>query len=152
VHVIREGLEVVASLHEASQSWERPYDLDACVERWNSDVAFSLGRVRAPNDCFVFYEELTARPVATLRRLLEQLDLGWEPEILERYSRTSERLVTRDEAWKQGTGRVIRRSRTSDRSLDADARDRVTRSLHQDLYRQLFERAGPRSSEAGDPA
>jgi hypothetical protein len=152
VHVIREGLEVVASLHEASKRWERPYDLDACVKRWNSDVAFSLGRVRAPSDCFVFYEELTSQPETALRALLDALGLGWEPEILERYARTSDRLVTRDEAWKQGVGRGIRRSGTSHRSLDADARDRVSRSLHVGLYRQVLERAGSRSSETGDPS
>ena len=54
VHVLRDGLEAVASLHRASRAWERPYDLDACVDRWNEDVAFSLGRTASPNDHFVF--------------------------------------------------------------------------------------------------
>ena len=66
VHVIRDGLEVVASLHTASRGWERPYDLETCVRRWNADVGFSLDRVRASADRVVFYEDLTSRPEATL--------------------------------------------------------------------------------------
>jgi hypothetical protein len=142
VHVIRDGLEVVASLHEASQNWEDPHDLDSCVRRWNADVSLSLGRVGAPTDHFVFYEELTSRPEATLRRLLAELGLGWEPDIFERYAATSSRLVTQQEAWKEGVGRRIRPSGTSDRALTPEQRDRVTRSLRRGMYHQLLERAG----------
>jgi hypothetical protein len=149
VHVIRKGLEVVASLHQASQGWERPYDLAACVRRWNADVSFSLGRVRAPNDHFVLYEELASRPEATLRPLLDELGLGWEPEILERYAHTSDWLITGQEPWKADVGRTIRRSGTSDRALSAGQRDWVTRSLRRDLYEQLRERAGRRPGETG---
>jgi hypothetical protein len=147
VHVIRDGLEVVSSLHEASQHWEDPHDLDACVRRWNTDVRLSLGRVRVTTDHFVFYEELTSRPDATLRQLLNELGLGWEPDILERYARMSSRLVTGEEPWKADVGRRIRRSGTSDRVLTPEQRDRVKRSLHHGLYDQLLERA-KRQSEA----
>jgi hypothetical protein len=151
VHVIRDGLEVVASLHRASQSWERPYDLDACVRRWNADVGFSLGRVGAPDDHFVFYEELTSRPEATLRRLLTDLGLGWEPGILEQHGRTAHRLITKEEPWKGDVGRSIRTSGTSHRGLTAEERERVTRTLRPCLYQQLREGVGRRSG-AGDPA
>ncbi len=153
VHVIRDGLEVVASLHDASQNWEDPHDLSSCVRRWNRDVSLSLRRFGAPTDHFVFYEELTSRPEATLRRLLAELGLGWEPDILERYARTSDRLITRQEAWKEGVGRRIRPSGTSDRALTPEQRDRVTRSLRHSLYHQLresVERSGRASIETGD--
>ena len=145
VHVIRDGLEVVASLHEASQNWEDPHDLDSCVRRWNADVSLSLGRVSAPADHFVFYEELTTRPEATIRRLLAELGLGWEPDIFERYAATSNRLVTQQEAWKEGVGRRIRPSGTSDWALTPEQRDRVTRTLRHGMYHQLRERAGRQS-------
>ena len=152
VHVIRDGLEVVASLYDASQNWEDPHDLSSCVRRWNRDVGLSLRRYGAPTDHFVFYEELTARPEATLRQLLAVLGLGWEPDILDRYARTSERLITGQEAWKEGVGRRIRPSGTSDRALTPEQRDRVTRSLRQSLYDQLrerVERSGRASFEIG---
>ncbi len=145
VHVIREGLEVVASLHQASQSWERPYDVETCVRRWNAEVGLSLGRVGAPHDHFVFYEELTAQPEATLRRLLAELGLDWQPDMLKRYANASRGLVTGEEAWKEGVGRRIRRSGTSDHVLSAPQRDLVTRSLRPRLYAQLRERTEGRA-------
>ena len=148
VHVIRQGLDVVASLHEAARSWEIPYDLDACVRRWNEDVGFSLSRIGAPRDLFVFYEELTARPERTLRRLLAGLGLGWEPEILEEFGRTSNRLITSEEAWKDGVDRGIRPSPTSGGALGSAEREHVTRSLEAGLYERILESAARRSAES----
>ena len=141
VHVIRDGLETVASLFAASQNWEQPYDLETCVQRWNADVDFSLSRATAlvgrPNDHFVFYEELTSRPEATLERLLSDLDLDWQPEILERYS--SAPLITHEETWKVNVEGGIRRSGTSHRILTAEQRDQVHATLRPDLYARLLE-------------
>ena len=150
VHVIRDGLEVVASLHRASQSWQRPYDLETCARRWNADVGFSLRRAGAPGDRFVFYEELTARPEATLRRLLAELGLDWQPEILERYAETSRRLIAaQEEGWKPDVGRGIRRSATSQRTLTGEQRRRVGRSLRRGLYDRLHRRAERRAEGSG---
>jgi hypothetical protein len=149
VHMIRTGMEVVASLYEASQSWERPYDLGTCIRRWNEDVAFSLSRVTGPNDHFVFYEQLTTRPEPTLRRLLAELGLAWEPEILENYDRSTDRLVTREESWKADVGRPIHRSATSPRVLNAAQRDQVTRLLRQDLYLDIATRTRDQQRAGG---
>lgn len=140
VHVIRDGLEVAASLHAASQGWERPYDLATCVARWNADVAFSLGRASAADDHFVFYEELTSRPEATLTRLLADLDLDWQPQIFARYAASSSRLITREETWKANIGHGIRPSATAERALSAQQRQRVRTALRHELYAQLRER------------
>ena len=141
VHVIREGLETVASLYTASQNWEPSYDLEACVKRWNSDVAFSLHRVSSPSDHLVFYEQLTARPEATLERLLTDLGLDWEPEILERYAENSSRLITPDETWKASVSDSLRRSATSERALTEEQRGRVLQSLRTNLYTKLLDHA-----------
>jgi hypothetical protein len=145
VHVIRDGLEVVASLHEASKSWERAYDLDVCVERWNADVALSAARLTSPADHFILYEELTSQPEAVMSRTIEWLGLSWEPEILETYAQASSRLVTTEEAWKADVGRQIRRSGTADQVLTADQRRRVKSSLRHDLYDLLRKRANEAS-------
>lgn len=135
VHVVRDGLEVVASLHKASQNWERPYDLDTCVRRWNMDLGMSLRRVG--KDHFVFYEELTARPEATMQRLLLDLDLPWEPEILDRYAESSRQLITPDETWKANVDRKLRPSATSKLALSEEQRKQVASSLQHDLYTRL---------------
>ena len=137
VHVVRQGLEVVASLYAASQSWERPYDLETCIERWNRELAYSASRIGAPRDHFVVYEELASRTEPALKRLLAELGLPWEPGILQRYGQTAARLVTQEESWKADTGRRIHPSGSSGSVLTADQRDRVVRSLRDDLYRDL---------------
>jgi len=148
VHVIRNGLEVVASLHTASKQWERPYDLVTCVERWNADLGFSLSRVPRKKDQggssadhVVSYEHLTASPSATLERLFADLGLAWDPEVLKRYGPSSGQLITQEETWKANVDRRMRPSETSHQVLTEEQRDGVNASLHHDLYRQLVEQA-----------
>ncbi len=151
VHVVREGLETVASLRAASRGWERPYDLAACVRRWNRDIAFSARRLASPSDHFVVYEELAARPEAVLRTLLGELGLVWEPEILERYPTASERLVTGQErGWKGDVGRAIRPAPSSSSTLSEEERRRATRSLRREPYERI--RGRPRSPVEATPA
>ena len=106
------------------------------------DVAFSLDRTPGPTDHFVFYEDLTSRPEATIGKVIEWLGLGWEPEILERYAGAAGRLITPDEEWKSNVGRRIRRSEAADRSLTSAQRQRVKSLLRHDLYDLLRKRAG----------
>lgn len=142
VHVIRDGLEAAASLHEASRTWERHYDLETCARRWNADVGLSLRRVGSPVDHFVFYEELTSRPEAALRRLLEELGLEFEPDMLERHARSAGRLITGQEAWKTVGGPGTRAAGAPARALTAEQRDRLTQLLRPALYDKVRQRTG----------
>ncbi len=151
VHVIRDGLEVVASLHRASRNWQRPYDLGTCVRRWNEDVEFSLRRAGGPNDLFVVYEEVTASPGPVLERLFAGLGLDWQPRVLERYAEAAGGLVAPgEEAWKGDVGRGIRRSRSAHRTLSEEQRLWVSRSLRREAYDRL--RAWVASTGAGTGA
>ena len=147
IHVVREGLEVVASLCRASQSWERPYDLETCAERWNREVAYSASRIGALNHHFIVYEELTSASEPVVRRILAELGLPWEPELLERYGTAAAQLVTEREAWKTGVGRQIRPSGTAVEVLTAAERDRVLRSLYDDPYQAIVAAVAQRSSK-----
>ena len=149
VHLVRQGPQVVASLHAASQHWERPYDLETCVARWNRDVAFSQSRLAAPNDHFVLYEELTTQTETTLRRLFAGLDLPWEHGILDSYGQASSDLVTQEESWKAEVGRPIRPADTSERTLTPDQQQRVDESLRSDLYPAIAEDLARRSDNLG---
>ncbi len=77
VHIVRDGLQTVASLHHASRNWERPYDLRECVDRWNRDLELSLRISDAAGHHVVTYESLTGDPQAVLRLLLDRLGLAW---------------------------------------------------------------------------
>lgn len=149
VHVIRDGLEVVSSLYKASKHWEYQYNLEAAVARWNKDVGLSLRRINATNDHFVSYDALTARTGTTLKRLLTELGLEWEPEILERYAGASHRLITPDETWKSNVDRVVRRSATSGHTLTEEQRRRVNASLQHRSYAKIIERTGETVAATG---
>ena len=152
VHVVRDGLDVVASLRAASRGWERSYALEECARRWNGDVAFSLGRVGSANDRFVLYEELTADPEAVLRRLVAGLGLDWQPEMLERYGVASGDLVTAaEEGWKGGVDQPIARPSGARTGLTAEERRRVKRLLRPGLYDELRGRVGRLAAEGAPP-
>lgn len=145
VHVIRGGLETVASLHKASQEWPTPYGLATCVQRWNRDLARSLHRAQHPRagvttDHFLFYEDLTAHPETVLRRLLNELGLPWEHDILVRYAASSKGLITERETWKRMIDRPMKPSVTSDQTLDDAQRQWVDGRLRHGLLQQLRQR------------
>lgn len=152
IHVIRNGLEVVASLYRASQKWEQSYSLEACVARWNADLGHSLDRISSPNDQFVAYEQLTSDPEATVKLLLDGLGLAWEPAILEHYGITSEGIITSREDWKIGVGRHIRRSATSAEVLTPEQREWVSGRLDHHLYDRILERNGRRTGATAGAA
>jgi hypothetical protein len=150
VHMVRQGLEVVSSLQLASQGWERSYDLATCARRWNDDVELSLGRMGSRQDHFVLYEELASQPEKTLARLVDELGLEWEPEMLHRYGRASDGLVTDDEPWKAGVGRRIQPSATSERVLTPEQRSQVSRWLRPELYERIADGVSTRAEEVRD--
>lgn len=148
LHVLREGVDAVASLEQASPNWETPYDLEAGARRWNADVALSLRRVGMPADCFVLYEDLTASPEDTVRRLLAELGLAWEPGLLDRYTDTARRVTTGEEPWKAETGGSIRRSNAADRTLAAAQRERLGCLLRPELYERIRDSLARRRGHA----
>jgi hypothetical protein len=151
VHVLRPGLETVASLYTASRGWERPYDLQTCAKRWNHDLRRSQARCGSARDHFVFYEDLVADPSATMEDLLEALEVAWEPEILQRYREASRSLVTTNEPWKQQVDRPITQEVSTSPGLSAAERKRVLALLRDDLYRDLRRRLGrPENVDARD--
>lgn len=108
IHVLRDGADVVASLFEVTQQhpeiWGGARSLDACIARWNKDVALSLRYQGHPNHFFVHYEELTARPEETVRKIVAFVGLPFAPEVLETYRQASERVIAPGEAWKRSVG------------------------------------------------
>lgn len=138
VHIIRNGADVVKSLHQASRHWPRAYSVEECVRRWNRDMAISLRRARGARDEFVFYEELVRRPEIVLQRLFESLRLPWEPGIVERYAENASGLVTPDETWKANVDRGVLQSARTQVAPASKKLDELA-SLQKDLYAQLAE-------------
>ncbi|MEM9555253.1 MAG: sulfotransferase [Acidobacteriota bacterium] len=156
VHVVRRGLDVVASLHRASAHWERHYGVDECVARWNRGLTLTLERLerarvstddgvddrlvrdRLIQDHVVLYERLTADPEPEIARLVDALGLPDRPDLVARRTSASQRVVARDEqAWKGDVERAIRPSSTVDDVLTATERRRAEAGLRHELYEKV---------------
>ena len=157
VHVVRRGIDVVGSLREASRHWDRAYDLDECVRRWNGDLAITLARAGFRADVVVAYEDLVADPSRTAAALLDALGLEPDPEILERRRAEADRWVApAEQAWKPDPRGDIRPTEAPGR-LTTEERRRIETGLRADVYERLLEVAcrGPGTGSAsrrGTPA
>ena len=82
VHLIRDGRDVALSLRA---TWFAPAeDLAALARHWAEQIR-SARRQVAGRDCYteVRYEDLVAEPEETLRRICADLDLDFDPAMLE---------------------------------------------------------------------
>jgi len=147
VHVIRDGLDVVASLHSASRQWPSaphpfargpspPYDIETCARRWNHDMALSLARVSSTSDHFVLYEDLTLDPEATLAPVVASLGLPWEAAMLDRHAVVSPGLIAPGESWKR-IAADLQRSSTVDQVFTDRQRAQAERALQSTLYQSI---------------
>ena len=153
IHIVRNGVDVVASLRLASKQWPETYDLQACIHRWNADLERSLERLGSGSDHFVFYDELTTNPESVVSGLLTELGLEWEPEMIERRTDVARSVVAEGESWKRDAERAITTSTGARDTLSAAERELAERELRTDLLESLRARSarGSRTSTEGIP-
>jgi len=141
VHVVRQGLGVVASLHAASQRWERAYDVEECAQRWNRDLRATLARLDRDTDHAVLYEPLTRAPEPALAGLLAHLGLPPAAGLLERRAQAAATLVTDGEPWKRRAAEPLSPSAPPGQGLDEAQCERAHRILRPGLWDEVARRA-----------
>lgn len=132
IHVVRDGEEVVASLHRAAQAFApwRPYlDVERCVSRWSLAVAESLRWIDDPRHRLVRYEDLVAAPQLVLHQVLGFLGCADDPRLWERYTRAASELILPDEPWKRGNLEPIALRRRFEATFDAVQQRRIRERL-----------------------
>jgi len=115
IHIIRNGLDVVASLYEATnkfpEKWGKARSIDSCINRWIRDIKISKKYVKKENHHFVLYSNLVMNAKEELRKLSKIIGITLE-EDLTKYEKELESLVGRDELWKKDTkGEISKRSK-----------------------------------------
>lgn len=132
VHVVRNGVDVVASLyavtHAHPEIWGGPRDLDACIARWIESMEITERHVGRPRHAVVGYEELTRDPETILRSLGEFLGVGYHPDMIDERSSVAGDLVRGDETkWKSRAAEPLarREGETAGRVLAGEERRRV---------------------------
>ena len=112
VHILREGVDVVASLFDTAntypEGWGPGYrTIDQCIERWLMDIRFSKACLSRENHALVRYEDLIADPSSVVIDLCKFIDVPFEGQMLEDYRNAAEELILKNETWKSKTFQPI---------------------------------------------
>ncbi len=113
IHVVRDGMDVVASLYEVSKSHPDVWGartVEECAARWLGDIEITRRYLSRRGHTFVRYERLVDQPEAELRRLCDFLGLEFDPLMLERRDHVVAEVVLAGESWKDRTARAVHAS------------------------------------------
>ncbi|MBE9039695.1 sulfotransferase [Oscillatoriales cyanobacterium LEGE 11467] len=97
IHLVRNGTDVVASLYEVTRKhplwWGGEWPLDWCIYRWNQAIEISQQHLHKPNHFIVRYESLVQNPNSTLKNICEFIDIEFEDNMVNDYSRVASDLT-----------------------------------------------------------
>jgi hypothetical protein len=105
IHIVRNGIDVIASLYEMTQKypeiWGEPRDLERYINRWETDILISSYHLHKPNHFLVRYEDLVANTPAVLAKVCQFMDVSYEGSMLEKRMSVVSSLIRKREYWKQ---------------------------------------------------
>jgi hypothetical protein len=112
VHVLRDGVDVIASLYEVSrkhpEQWGGPKTIEQCASEWKAAIVQTWYRRGAANMTIVQYEELLADLVPALRRLCKFVGVDYTGVMIDGRQKAARTLIQQGERWKQtAAGRVL---------------------------------------------
>lgn len=115
LHILREGSDVVASLHLATKQypdqWGGQRSIRKCISWWNKSIEQSLKYVDQPNHFFVIYEQLISDPERVLKKICAFLNLNYDRSMVQNFHQTAGSLTQDEEAWKdQNTRQSLKQS------------------------------------------
>ena len=152
IHLVRDGVETVCSLHQASQRDPRAWHArwrwlgkgmtwTDCIERWNTAVEVADRWAGDPRHAIVLYDVLVAEPERVARALAAFLDIPYDPSML-RPEQSFDRIVIKAEPWKVNNTGPIQRVRTTPAdALSPEQRARLERALDRTAYERVRQKA-----------
>lgn len=104
IHILRDGLSVVASLREVTARYPQwwggaPWSVAQCADVWNRDAAISLSYRRTPGHYLIAYDQFAEKPDEYLNSLWRFL--GLEPQQGNTCNSVDNTAVRAFEHWKQ---------------------------------------------------
>ena len=110
VHLVRDGVEVAASMSNASKHWKVRRTAEAALERWQVDLQFTRKAVAKPNHFVVTYDQLVASPEKVVLELASHIGISLKDSDFANRGHVLAGIVRADESWKLDTaGRPISR-------------------------------------------
>ena len=142
IHLVRDGVAVAASLHNASQNWSHRKNPRQALARWHADMIRSAAWMTTPNQHFVTYEALTDAPEEQMMRLATEIGLPLTRTDLQNRSRVLAQIMRPDETWKSvDTGTAIQSSTRTARHLDLDTLAQLERQIDRSVYARIAAKA-----------
>jgi hypothetical protein len=148
IHIIRNGLDVIASLYEVTQKhpdvWKGSWSLDQCIIRWIEAIEISRSYIGRENHTLVHYDKLSTETNSVLTDLCGFLNINFEPGMLSRSTLEVESLVMSHEPWKTRVSQEISPSRRSKYNAvfsESEKRyisEKLSSRSHENLFRELI--------------
>ena len=124
IHVIRDGLSVVASLRNAATrypdtDWSRKYfSIQQCIARWNKCIADSCKFAQRSNHFVLMLSDLLDDTENTMRSLSDAIGIEFEDQMLSPSTGSTNAFQTDREPWKSNVrGPISRSSQTNPEDL-----------------------------------
>lgn len=123
VHILRDGADVVASLHrvthEFPEHWGgKPRSIGRCIRRWQFDVDVSLGYLGHRLHHFVRYERLIDRTERVLESLCDFLGIDMDARMLTPQQDVVSAISGAHETWKARASEPVGGTSRSDQRDD----------------------------------
>jgi hypothetical protein len=142
LHIIRDGRDVVASICHRAHKYpdkftKKQQDPAFGINRWNRSLKESIRYLGQPGHTFVVYEQFVRDPERTLRRVCRDLNVSFEPRMVQGTDEAAEAVIPEGKQW-------IRRAKkppekgTSKFQRHFSAQER--RSVEERLNLYLYER------------
>lgn len=104
LHILRDGPDVVASLHLATkkypEQWDGQRSVKKCIRWWNNSIRESMKYRKKPNHFFVAYKQLIEAPEKVLQAVSQFLNLEYQKNMVSNFHQTAESLTQDEEKWK----------------------------------------------------
>jgi len=104
LHILRNGPDVVASLHMATNKypnqWGGARSVKKCISWWNNSTKASMKYRNSSNHCFVSYEQLISDPEKVVKSICRFLDVTYDPSMIQSFHQTAGALMQKNEKWK----------------------------------------------------
>jgi hypothetical protein len=101
VHVLREPLATMRSLHKAGQQWNKPRSWGSIALKWWICILISKHYPSREKHYLVFYDDFVNQSEAASRRLFSWLGIPWDECVLERSRLAAKGIVNPNEKWKE---------------------------------------------------
>lgn len=117
VHILRDGVQVVASLMAVSKSypeqWGGAWSIDKAIDRWLLDCKLHLRYYGLPGHVFILYEQLISAQSETVKILNQRLNLGLSLDVINTVN-----VFNHSEPWKNDVNKPISKDIASQKQRD----------------------------------